>query len=285
MSLSGYAVDLGGTKIAVARIVDGAVTERLQQQTKADADLAGQLDTIEALLAEIGYRAGSPLGVAVAGRIDRDGNWHAVNTATLSAITAAPLGQALKTRFGHLAKPINDAAAAALAEAKIGVGQGAYNFAYITVSTGVGGGLVLGGRLIDSLNGLSGHVGFSSSRFSDARCGSGRQSAVESIASGKAIARLAQKPDARTVFVENPEHPAIDTSARAVATLIADLTAILGLDRVAIGGSVGLATGYFDRVKNWLESEPALFRPSIVKAKFGDDSGLIGALLYTAQEF
>lgn len=283
MTVAGYAVDLGGTKTAVARIADGKVVDRLQQQTDAGADLDAQLVSIAILLDQIGYRHGEPLGVAVAGRVDRDGNWHAVNTETLRAIVAAPLGTRLLERFGPRSRAVNDAAAAALAEAQLGAGLGAYNFAYLTVSTGVGGGLVLAGRLLESSNGLAGHVGFASSPLGTARCGSGRLGTVESIAGGRAMATAAGLPDARAVFADGRHEAIIDHAASAVATLIADLTAILGLDRVAIGGSIGLAPGYLPRVLAHLAAEPALFRPSVVPASLGQDSGLIGALLLAMQ--
>lgn len=283
MTVAGYAVDLGGTKTAVARIADGKVVDRLQQQTDAGADLDAQLASIATLLHQIGYRHGEPLGVAVAGRVDRGGNWHAVNTETLRAIVAAPLGTRLLERFGPRSRAVNDAAAAALAEAQLGAGLGAYNFAYLTVSTGVGGGLVLAGRLLESSNGLAGHVGFASSPLGTARCGSGRLGTVESIAGGRAMATAAGLPDARAVFADGGHEAIIDHAASAVATLIADLTAILGLDRVAIGGSIGLAPGYLPRVLAHLAAEPALFRPSVVPASLGQDSGLIGALLLAMQ--
>lgn len=227
----------------------------------------------------IGSPGRRPLGVAVAGRIDREGNWHAVNTDTLRSIAAAPLGDRLTDRFGPKARAANDAATAALAEARLGAGRDAYNFAYLTVSTGVGGGLVLGGRLLESCNGLAGHVGFVSSPHSDTNCGSGRMGTVESVAGGRAIAAAAGLPDARAVFADGGHEPIIDRSCAAVATLIADLTSILGLDRVAIGGSIGLAPGYLPRVHDHLADEPALFRPQVVSASLGQDSGLIGALL------
>lgn len=283
MSLTGYAVDLGGTKTAAARIENGAVVSRLQQATDPGAGLHAQIDTMARLLVELGHRHGDPLGVAVAGRIDLDGNWHAVNTDTLRAITAAPLGAALRERFGPNARAVNDAAAAAMAEAQLGAGQGAHNFAYLTVSTGVGGGLVLGGRLVESMNGMAGHVGFASSQLGTTRCGSGRMGTVESVAGGRAIAAAAGLPNARAVFENGAHEQVIDRSAAAVARLIADLTAILGLDRVAIGGSIGLASGYLPRVLEHLAAEPALFRPQTVPAMLGHDSGLLGALLIASR--
>lgn len=279
MSVSGFAVDLGGTKTAAARIKDGQVVARLQKATDAGADLEAQVGVIAELLAELGYAHGEPLGIAVTGRVDRHGDWHAINTGTLRGISAAPLGATLRARFGARAHCANDAAAAALAEARLGGGRGAYNFAYLTVSTGVGGGLVLGGRLIDSGNGLAGHVGFVGTRFGDQLCGSGRFGTVESVAGGRAIAAAAGLPDARAVFEDGGFVAIVDRAAAAIAGLVGDLTSILGLDRVALGGSIGLAPGFLPRVLRHLEGEPALFRPELMPAELTHDSGLIGALL------
>ncbi|KRW96755.1 ROK family protein [Paracoccus sp. MKU1] len=279
MGVDGFAVDLGGTKIAAARIENGTVAARLQAATDPGADIAAQIDRIAGMLEQLGFRHGDPLGVAVAGRVDATGRWHAVNRNTLRAISAAPLGEMLCARFGARSRALNDAAAAALAEARLGAGRGARNFAFLTISTGVGGGLVLDGRLVESRNGLAGHVGFASSRLAGDPCGSGRIGTVESVASGKAIAAAAGLPDGRAVF-DGGRHPElIDRSAAAVAALIADLTAILGLDRVAIGGSIGLAAGYLPQVLAHLSREPDLFRPQVVRAGLTHDSGLIGGLL------
>lgn len=72
----------------------------------------------------------------------------------------------------------------------------------------------------------------------------------------------------------------VDRSAQAIATLIADLTATLGLDGVAIGGGIGLSEGYIARVRAALDAEPPLFRASIAPAALGADAPLIGALLH-----
>ncbi len=283
MNVSGFTLDLGGTKTASAKLDNNKVIARLQHPTDPDAGLTAQIDAMAGQLDELGYEHGSPLGVAVAGRVDSSGNWHAVNTGTLRTIAASPLQSMLRERFGPQVRAVNDAAAAAFAEAELGAGRGAQNFAYITISTGVGGGLVLGGRLLESSNGIAGHVGFTSSRLSNRPCGSGRRGTVESVAGGRALAEIARVPDGRAVFADPALSSHIDRSAAAVAALIADLTTILGLDRVAIGGSIGLAEGYRSRVLRHLEDEPALFRTDIVPAILGHDSALIGALLMTKQ--
>lgn len=279
MTCHGYAIDLGGTKIAAARIASNQLVSRLQVATQAEAGLSTQMDTISALLEKLGHRFGDRLGVAVTGRLDAEGGWHAINTGTLPSIAAAPLLQSLRDRFGKSVVAVNDAAAAAYAEATLGAGRGATNFGYITVSTGVGGGLVLNGQLLNSVNGLAGHVGFSSSRLSDRVCGSGRMGTVESVAGGRAIAAAAGLDNAKAVFADTQFDAIIDRSAAAVAALVGDLTAMLGLDRVALGGSIGLAPGYLERVALHLAEEPELFRASLVAADLGQDSGMLGAML------
>ena len=279
--IEGVAVDLGGTKTAAARIAGGRITERRQIPTDGAAGAASQMDTIARLLDQLDFRSGERLGVAVAGRVDSAGRWQPVNVDTLSAIGGEPLLELLGKRFGAEVTVRNDAAAAALAEARLGAGIGADHFAYLTVSTGVGGGVVLGGRLLRSRNGLAGHVGFMSSPLGDALCGSGRRGTVEAAASGRAIAAAAGTRDAREAFASGTAAAtaAIDRSASAIARLCSDLTAIFGLDRVAIGGSVGLANGYLARVSRCLEQEPMLFRVPLVAAALGQDSALLGALL------
>lgn len=281
MTLTGFAVDLGGTKTAAARVVAGRIEDRQQAPTDGEAGFSAQLASMTALLDRLGYRPGAPLGVAVAGRVDAAGRWLAVNSGTLTGIAGAPLLECLHQRFGAEVILRNDAAAAALAEARLGAGRGAGRFAYLTVSTGVGGGVVLDGRLLRSGDGLAGHVGFMSSPLGDDPCGSGRRGTVELVAAGRAIARAAGTPDARAAFAAGTPAAAaaIERSARAIARLCADLRAIFGLDRIAIGGSVGLAEGYLPRVIEHLAGEPALFRVDLVPAALGQDSALLGALL------
>ena len=162
--LDGFALDLGGTKIAAARIAGGQIIARAAGPTSAQDDAAAQITVMAGLAARVGYQPGAPLGVAVAGRIDAAGRWQAVNTDTLGSIGAVPIARLIEAALGPAAC-LNDAAAAALAEARLGAGRGLDNFAFLTVSTGVGGGLVLGGRLLSSVTGLAGHVGFTTTPY------------------------------------------------------------------------------------------------------------------------
>jgi N-acylmannosamine kinase len=286
--LNGFAVDLGGTKTAAARIRNGTIVERNQIPTERYATPDKQVAAMGNLLDRLGYQRGDTLGVAVTGRVDSSGVWHAVNRQTLAKIGSVGIGQKINSVIGS-ASVTNDAAAATLAEATLGSGVGFENFGYITVSTGVGGGLVLCRRLHQSINGLAGHVGFSSSSHAHEMCGSGRHGTVESIASGNAIARAAIKAgykglDVRAVFEqaalgEDWAETIVETSANAVANLCADLATILGLQAVALGGSIGMATGYMERVRAHLKQLPNIFQPKLVRSTLGSDGPLLGALL------
>lgn len=287
-ALHGFAVDLGGTKIAAARIEAGQIAARARATTDAGASGEALVAAMGSLLKELGYVRGDPLGIAVSGRIDAQGRWHAVNLGTLRAVSAIPLRDLARRVIGHC-RCLNDAAAAVLAEAGFGAGRGAANLAYVTVSTGVGGGLMIDGRVLSSASGLAGHIGFAGSRLGDRACGSGRFGTVESVAGGRAIAEAAalagHAMDARGVIEAAAAgapwaEAIIDRSARAVAVLIADLGAILGLDLAILGGSIGLSDGYLHRVRDALDDEPALFRVPLATAGLGVDAPLFGALAH-----
>lgn len=126
------------------------------------------------------------------------------------------------------------------------------------------------------------------SRYATQRCGSGRLTTVESVASGRAIAQAATMAgyaglSAEQVFRQANDQEdwaiaIVNRSAQAIADLCANLNALLGVEKVILGGSIGLAEGYKQRVCDYLHEEPALFHTEIVCAALGQDSVLLGAL-------
>lgn len=290
--LNGFAIDLGGTKMTAARISDGDIVERVTLPTDRDGNLDAQIDQMDSMLSELDYHHGTPLGVAVTGRLTRNKHWFAVNTATLPKIWNAPLGVALSRRFQSV-DCCNDAIAATLAEALFGAGNGCRDFAYVTVSTGVGGGLYLNEKPVTGYRGLAGHFGFVTSPIAHETCGSGRNATVESVASGLAISKAADKLGHRDLSAKDVFLSAqlgadwatkiVDQSAQAIAILIADISTTFDPERVAVGGSIGLAKGYLSLVESHLANEPELFQASLTLAQLRQDGPLLGALALRQQ--
>lgn len=293
--VTSIAVDFGGTKILAARISGNEIVERRWVNTDQDAPPETHLDTIVGLINELKDGHAARLGVAACGRVDHDGNWHTLNNDTLKSFLSFPLRERLETQFGVPVNVLNDATAAAWGEyAFCAKDEGVDSLLFITVSTGVGGGLVLNGRPLTSADGLASHLGFMTSPFGIERCGSGRFGTIESVASGTAIGRSASAArgeqltgyDVFQAHLSRNESATavVDRSAKAIAKVIADVRALLGIQLVTIGGSVGLAEGYIGLVQQHLDEEPPLFRPRVVPAKLGTDSALFGVALYDPME-
>ncbi|MET3899588.1 N-acylmannosamine kinase [Devosia sp. UYZn731] len=277
------AIDIGGTKIALAIVSGGVVTHRLQMATPRSGRGADIVEAIasQATLLPVTLAA----GVATTGIVD-GGQLTALNPSTLPIEDRFPLVAALEARLSRPVLAINDAQAAACAEYRLGAGQGAERMAFITVSTGIGAGIVLDGRLQSGSRGLAGHVGHMVSDPNGPVCGCGRRGCVERLASGSAIALLASEMLRRNVAA--PEVFAasaagddrctqlLDQAATALAGTLCDLVASLDLERIVLGGGVGLADGFLTRLQAAVSRQPVIYRRQIVRAAMGADAGLIG---------
>lgn len=280
------AIDVGGTKIAAALVTlndkDAQVEQRMQIHTPQNPSA----EALDIALAEILQKfEGQFDKVSVASTgIIQNGILTALNPTNLGNLAFFPLEESVKK---HTDKPItllNDAQAAGCAEFLRQ--DDIENFAFITVSTGVGGGIILNRKLFTGTNGVAGHIGHSLADPNGEVCGCGRVGCVEAVAAGRAIARDAAKwgnpcepPEVFERFRAGDLQAVtlVEKSAKAIAHLIADLKINLDIQRIALGGSVGLAEGYLARVEHFLAEMPAIYRPEIVRAYYAQDAGLIGA--------
>lgn len=271
------AVDLGGTKVAVARLVGARVVERREAPTPAADGPEAVVDAVVGLLA--GWPVADGIAVAATGRVV-DGVVHAVNRATLPGWDGFPLAAALTERIGGSVFAVNDAHAAAWGEHRFGAGAGLEDLLFVTVSTGVGAGVVAAGRLVTGARGLAGHLGF-------VRAPGGAEDVLELRASGVAIARagataLGGAPTTRAVVAAadagDPRAArVVDDAVAALARVLVDVRWLLDPTRVAIGGSVGLAPSYMLRLRAALARlEPDAAPWDVVPAALGRDAGLIG---------
>jgi glucokinase len=182
----------------------------------------------------------------------------------------------------------NDAKAMALGEWWRGAGQDSRSLLGMIVSTGVGGGIVIGGRLLHGAHGNAGHIGHVIASSSGPRCECGADGCVEAIASGRAIARrYGGRVDAAGVADRAREGDARARSlfaeaAAALAIGIAAAAVLCDLDRVVVGG--GVALGAWDLLSPALESELArstriVFARGLPvhRASLGAAAGLVGA--------
>lgn len=266
------AADIGGTKILAALVEGGRITARRMVATPRDAGP----ERWTAALAEAAqewrgsYRG---LGIAVTGVVT-DGHWSALNARTLDIPRDYPLARRMHDLTGSYAVLANDAQAAAWGEYTRGAGSGR-DMAFLTVSTGIGGGLVLGGRLVRGHRGLAGSFG----QLSD---GGDR---AEDTASGQWIAaeaaRLGYPFEAPAVFKAAAEGEdwaiaLLDLSAARVAALCRNVIFAADPEVIVLGGGVGLAPGYLERVQRTLELLVPGYAGALLRAALGPDAGVIG---------
>lgn len=278
------ALDIGGTKIAAAIVKDGEIIQRQQIATPQDNAAEALHCAIAQLLKDYAEQF-DYVAVASTGIINH-GILTALNPKNLGGLAEFPLKDSIAR---HTDKPIgllNDVQAAAYAEYQLQDPAQFANFAFITVSTGVGGGLILDHQLLTEPNGIAGHIGHTLADPNGPVCGCGRRGCVEAVAAGRAIEAVSSKWDnpcsPKEVFERfrknDPKATAlVERSARAIANLVADLKIGLDMQKVVIGGSVGLAEGYLPLVQRFLNELPAVYRCEIESARFGQDAGLVGA--------
>lgn len=265
------AIDLGGTKTMVA-LVEGAKV-RMRHVVPTDRRLGPEAWLHAAAEVAEGWDVGpGPMGLTVTGLVT-DGMWRALNPETLPLPAGGyPIVHRAAVLFGRPVVACNDAQAAAWGEYVHGAGAGS-NMVFITVSTGIGAGIVLDGRLLRGRDGLAGHVG------QMIAMPDGPDTPFEDSASGRWIARQAGAADARAVFAarDNPHHAeVIASSAGRVARLCRNLQMLIAPERIVIGGGIGLAPGYLQQVRSGLDGLDDQRRPRIEPATLGADAGILG---------
>lgn len=339
------AVDLGGTNLRVARIApDGVICNQRRIETPADGRPAAVIAAIAELVAAVsGSRppvpqphsskgrkgsidvaeplAGTPhgdaadyesaaevvgVGVAAPGPLDpTSGVVYA--TPNLVGWDDFPLAERLSAVLRLPVLVNNDANLAALGEARFGAGRGFDPLIYLTVSTGVGGGIIQGGRIYQGAHGLAGELGHVIVRAGGPTCNFGHPGCLEALASGTGIARRAGERLAggadSTIrdYVSNGQITALAVARAAAAGDalagqiyreagealgygIASFLNAYDVARVVIGGGVAQAWPLFEAPMWAAVRATTMAWPrravDIVPAELGDNAGLVGAATY-----
>ena len=270
------AVDVGGTKLAAA-VVDerGAVVSAARCPTPRDADADGLFDALRSLVAGVadGHHP-QVCGVGCGGPMTPGG--ELVSPLNIPAWRGFPLRARLAGATGLVTFVDNDAKALALAEGWVGAAAGRRDFLAMVVSTGVGGGIVLDGRLVDGAGGNGGHIGHVIVRPGGRRCGCGARGCLEAEASGSAIARRTGRPPQEA----GPE--VVRHAGRMVGRAVGSVANLLDLPLAVAGGSVALGFGapFFAAAQEEIDAVCRIefaVGTRIVPSTLGADGGLVGA--------
>ncbi|MFC5173007.1 ROK family protein [Streptomyces mutomycini] len=297
------ALDIGGTKIAGALVDDaGTLVLRAQRPTPAQKSapelMAAVTSVIDELAAHPMWDEMTCLGIASAGPVDTAAG--TVSPVNIPAWRHFPLVDevAAHPRLPVGLRPvlIGDAVAMAAAEHWLGAARQSENALCMVVSTGVGGGLILDGRLRTGRTGNAGHIGHISVDLDGSLCPCGAPGCVEGLASGTAIAAQAQAAGWSTPAGVAPTAAAVADAARkgdrraleayeraaqALAAAIAATAALVELDIVVIGGGVAQAgdTLFVPLRRRMVDYAVLDFTRGlpVVPALLALDAGLIGA--------
>ncbi|MBI4493455.1 MAG: ROK family protein [Chloroflexi bacterium] len=254
------AIDVGGTKLAAGVVLDdGTVLARDQTATPATSDAEALFQVLASLSQHVVETAGlrvQALGVGCGGPMRYpEGEVAPLN---IPAWRGFPLRARLAQAFALPCVVDNDAKAMALGEHWLGAGRGSRNMIGMVVSTGVGGGVIVDGRLLHGESGNAGHIGHLIAWPDGPLCGCGARGYVEAIASGTGIRRRLSEALAGPVATRVPPTATVaevadfarsgDPLARrlfqeagaAVGRGIASAAVLLDVELVAIGGSIAL---------------------------------------------
>jgi len=296
-------IDLGGTQVRAALIdAAGVVMARAADATDVVGGPARVLDQMRRLVAEVcaGISPDSveAAGVCAPGPLDSE-TGTVLDIPTLPGWRDFPLRDALADSLKMPVVLENDGIAAAYGEWKYGAGRGLRHLVYVTVSTGIGGGVVMDGRLLHGRRGMAAHVGHMPMDLNGPICSCGGVGCFEALAAGPAFGRagraMAERGGLLAALTETVEARHVvdaarlgDSGAMRLIELEAEylgvgFTGLIHLyspERIIMGGGMSAAFDLLDTGMHAVirgRAMPAFRDVTVVRAALGDNSGLVGA--------
>lgn len=276
------AVDIGGTKMAAGLMtLRGDLVDRAQVPVDHSLNdhelfesLAGLVDSMLVRAEEHHEMVPLAVGVGSAGPLEM--NVESVSPLNIHAWRNFPLRAQLHELTGLPVFGDLDAKSLAMAEGWLGAAQGRQNFMAMVVSTGVGGGVVINGQVLDGATGNAGHIGHIVVEPNGRRCSCGSRGCLEAEASGRAIEAITGRPPTE------PSYEIMQRTGELVGRAVASVTNLLDLDLTVVGGSVALGFGatFFNSAQAALDRHSRLEfsrGARITPARLGDRGPLIGA--------
>lgn len=287
-------LDLGGTKIAAAVVEEGKVLDQERRETP-QTGFEAVVEALAAVAATLIERHGdiSAVGIGSPGPLDYELGM-VLFAPNIPGMEKAPLVPELERRLGRAVVLENDANAAGYAEHLYGAARDMQTSIYITISTGIGGGLFVGNRLIRGAHGLAGEVGHMVLLPGGPLDGDGHHGTLESLAAGRAIARDGSYAYGRPMTTEEVFELALEGDRKALSIVdqaavftgvgISNLVKIFDPAGFVIGGGMSQAGGfYLDRIRAAAERHLVGYPvPEIRSALLGTAAGVIGAAAVAA---
>lgn len=280
-------LDLGGTKIKRVLLEGDRITESDSQPTRSEEGVDAVLDRLAALAREAGPV--DSVGVALPGLVDAAGRGVLLPNLHGDWV-GQPIAEPLSKALGRHVHLLNDGHAFALAEARVGAARAAADVLCVVCGTGIGGGLVIGGRLHLGVEDRAGEVGHHTVVEDGPLCGCGNHGCLEMLAGARAIAAAAGQAsfDDVAAAAHAGDGRALEALRRAAAYIgiaIANLTIFLTPQRIVVGGGVAEAGDLFFRpLREEVELRAGRVAPlhaiDIVPARLGAEAGAVGAALF-----
>jgi glucokinase len=304
---SAIGLDIGGTKIAGGVVTeDGMVLDLMEVPTPSSGDTVGTIEALRKIIDSLRnrHRAVQAIGAGAAGMVE----WPTgrIRWAPNNAYRDLPLRQLLADETGLPAVVDNDANMAAWAETRHGAAAGYEHVAVLTVGTGIGAGIVLGGQLQRGHSGLGGEIGHIILTPDGRRCGCGNTGCLEAMASGTALGRAGREaaavdPDGTLAALAGGADKVTgqvvfdaalhgDQTARELfgqigywlGLGIASVVNLLDIELVVVGGGLVSAGELIlvparESFGRFLFGRARRLLPEIVPARFGPDAGVVGA--------
>lgn len=305
-------VDLGGTNIRMGVVTpEGGILKKVQSPTDMSGGGSAMMEALVSRLNEFARKVAQGdlsrirIGIGVAGPVDM-GRGVLIAPPNLPDLHGFPLRKFFKEKISVPVAIENDANAFTLGEGWMGAARGCQHYCGITLGTGVGGGVVVSGKILHGANGMGGEVGHMVLNPEGPLCGCGGRGCLEVYASGNGIKRMAreavekgggrgrlprskggpQELTSEELFeaAQKGDETALkvfDEMGRFLGLGLVNLVNLFNPEKIVIGGKVSRAWDYFIRSAKEAVSQRAMKgqreRVEIVLAECGDDAGILGA--------
>ena len=279
-----WGVDLGGTKIECAVLEDGRAIVRRRVPTEADRGYDHILGQLARVLDETAVEVGTrPLGIGIGTPGSTDPRTGRMRNANTVAFNGRPLHEDLQRRLGIAVRMANDANCFALAEATLGAAKGYRTVFGVIMGTGVGGGLVVDGKVLAGASGIAGEWGHNVLDPLGEPCYCGKRGCVETVLSGPFLERLHARRtgEPRSLKEIAPDDATIDGLVESFGRALGVVVNIFDPDAIVLGGGVSnvgrlYSDGASALARSVFHDE---YHPVVLRPLLGDSAGVFGAAM------